>query len=80
MPATPEGLAFLEAFTQYIDFRLTEQGRPKPAPLRMRRFVVLFERFLRSRGGNPRSAAFKNLKGKMRSMKTGGGGAGRKPT
>jgi hypothetical protein len=79
--AADAGQVFLNALTQYVDFRLTEKAptrREPPAPLG--RFVEAFELFLKSRHGNPESSAYKNLMAKMAAMKEARGGVGVPPS
>lgn len=80
---TAQGLAFLEALTKYIDFRLAEKEPLKPA-VELQPFLLEFEnRFkdflLLSKKADKNSEAFKHLMGGIEAMKTGGGGAGRPP-
>jgi hypothetical protein len=78
------GQVFLKAFTQYVDFRLTEKKVP-PSPAqdlqpRLVRFVEKFDLFLKSRHGNPESAAYRDLMAKMAAMKEARGGVGVPPS
>jgi hypothetical protein len=70
MPKTP-GQAFLDAFTLYIDFRLTEQGPPQDPKLpALVEFVDLFEKFISIRpGAQSHKEACDDLVAKMAKMK-----------
>jgi hypothetical protein len=78
---TLQGRNFLDAFTDYVLFRLTESGEPKmiedghPLGAFVDRFVDLME----SMGGKPGDPRFEDLLQKMKSMKGTRGGSGVPP-
>ena len=82
MPEPTIDKQFMDALTQYIDFRLHEKGEPIHAdklPGQMTRFVGMFKLFLESRGGRPGAPAFELLLEKMGNMKNTRGGVGPPP-
>ena len=82
MPEPTIEKKFMEALTQYVDFRLHEKGEPVDAdklPGHLTRFVGMFELFLESRGGSSGARAFKLLLKKMGDMKNTRGGVNPPP-
>ena len=82
MPEPTIEKQFMEALTQYIDFRLQEKGEPIHAdklPGHLTRFVGMFKLFLESRGGRSGDPAFELLLEKMGKMKNTRGGVGPPP-
>ncbi|HEY7497626.1 MAG TPA: hypothetical protein VH740_03900 [Vicinamibacterales bacterium] len=67
MPPTKEGLGFLQAFTEYVDWRIHHKGRRVMPGRSMRAFGT----FLQSRGARVQSDTYKSLMARMYTMKDG---------